>query len=57
MFRPKVWEAQRFNDGDWARVTSPHGSITVPVALHAGLNAKNHLDLERRRQTQRHLGT
>ena len=36
----EVWEAQRFIDGDWARVTSPHGSITVPVALHAGLNAK-----------------
>ncbi len=36
----EVWEANNFNDGDWARVTSPHGAITVPVALHAGLNAK-----------------
>ena len=25
--------------GDWARVTSPHGEITVPVALQAALNS------------------
>jgi sulfite dehydrogenase (quinone) subunit SoeA len=33
-----VWEAQGFQDGDWARVTSPTGEITVPVALMAALN-------------------
>jgi anaerobic selenocysteine-containing dehydrogenase len=26
---PGVWESEGFADGDWARVTSPHGSITV----------------------------
>ncbi|MFV0299341.1 MAG: molybdopterin oxidoreductase family protein [Paracoccus sp. (in: a-proteobacteria)] len=35
----EVWDAQGLTDGDWVRVTSPHGSITVPVALQAGLNA------------------
>ncbi len=35
----KIWEETGFVDGDWARVTSPHGSITVPVAHHAALNA------------------
>ncbi|WP_208350151.1 molybdopterin oxidoreductase family protein [Pseudaestuariivita rosea] len=34
----KLWEANGFNTGDWARVTSPHGSITVPVAHMAALN-------------------
>ncbi len=34
-----VWDAQGFAEGDWALVTSPHGSITVPVALMAALNA------------------
>ncbi len=34
----KIWEAQRFAEGDWARVTSPHGEITVPVAHMAALN-------------------
>ncbi|NRB01086.1 MAG: molybdopterin-dependent oxidoreductase [Rhodobacteraceae bacterium] len=34
----KIWEANGFADGDWARVTSPHGSITVPVAHMAALN-------------------
>ncbi len=34
----KVWEANGFEDGDWARVTSTHGSITVPVAHQASLN-------------------
>ncbi len=34
----KIWEANGFTDGDWARVTSPHGSITVPVAHMAALN-------------------
>jgi NAD-dependent dihydropyrimidine dehydrogenase PreA subunit len=33
-----VWDAQGFRDGDWARVTSPHGEITVPVARMAALN-------------------
>lgn len=34
----KIWDQNEFSEGDWARVTSPHGEITVPVALHAGLN-------------------
>ncbi len=34
----KIWEANGFQDGDYAKVTSAHGSITVPVALHAALN-------------------
>ena len=34
----KVWQAQGFQDGDWARVTSPSGTITVPVAHMAALN-------------------
>ena len=34
----KIWEANGFEEGDWAKVTSPHGEITVPVALHAALN-------------------
>lgn len=34
----KIWEANGFADGDWARVTSPHGEITVPVAHQAALN-------------------
>ncbi len=34
----KVWVDQGFSDGDWARVTSPSGIITVPVAHMAALN-------------------
>ncbi len=34
----KIWEANGFQDGDWARLTSPHGAITVPVAHMASLN-------------------
>ncbi len=34
----KIWEANQFSEGDWAQVTSPHGSITVPVAHMAALN-------------------
>ena len=33
-----LWEAQGFAEGDWARVTSPHGEITVPVARMAAQN-------------------
>ena len=33
-----VWNEHGFEDGDWAEVTSLHGSITVPVALMRGLN-------------------
>jgi anaerobic selenocysteine-containing dehydrogenase len=36
---PAIMQAQGLRDGDWAKVTSPHGSITVPVALMAALNA------------------
>jgi len=34
----KVWTEQGFAAGDWARVTSPNGSIVVPVAHMAALN-------------------
>ncbi|OUS08468.1 formate dehydrogenase [Rhodobacterales bacterium 52_120_T64] len=34
----KLWEQHGFAEGDWAAVTSAHGSITVPVALQAALN-------------------
>ncbi|MEM7243443.1 MAG: molybdopterin oxidoreductase family protein [Pseudomonadota bacterium] len=34
----KIWEEKGFSEGDWARVTSPHGEIVVPVAHQAGLN-------------------
>ncbi len=34
----KVWQAQGFAEGDWARVTSPSGQIIVPVAHMAALN-------------------
>ena len=33
-----LWQEQGFEDGDWARVTSPHGEIVVPVAHMAALN-------------------
>ncbi|MFQ1701717.1 molybdopterin oxidoreductase family protein [Loktanella agnita] len=33
-----VWAAHGFQDGDWARVSSAHGAITVPVAHQASLN-------------------
>jgi len=34
----KLWEENGFAEGDWARVTSAHGEITVPVAHMAALN-------------------
>ncbi len=34
----KLWQEHGFAEGDWARVTSAHGEITVPVAHHASLN-------------------
>jgi len=34
----KIWQENGFKDGDWAKVTSVHGEITVPVAHMAGLN-------------------
>jgi anaerobic selenocysteine-containing dehydrogenase len=34
-----VWEALGFAEGDWAEVVSPHGRITVPVALMEAQNA------------------
>ncbi len=34
----KIWEANGFEDGDWARVSSRHGTIVVPVAHMAALN-------------------
>jgi anaerobic selenocysteine-containing dehydrogenase len=39
LFVPRaVWDAHGFRDGDWARLTSDHASITVPVALMEALN-------------------
>ena len=35
-----VWQENGFEEGDWARVTSPHGEIVVPVAHMAALNAQ-----------------
>ncbi len=34
----RIWLENGFTDGDWARVTSPHGEIVVPVAHMAALN-------------------
>ncbi len=34
----KIWEANGFNEGDWAKVESAHGAIVVPVAHQASLN-------------------
>ena len=34
----KLWQAHGFADGDWAQVSSVHGTITVPVAHMAALN-------------------
>ena len=34
----KVWAEHGFTEGDWARLTSPSGEITVPVAHMAALN-------------------
>ena len=34
----KLWIKHGFRNGDWARVTSAHGEITVPVAHQAALN-------------------
>ncbi|MCM2563051.1 molybdopterin oxidoreductase family protein [Lutimaribacter sp. EGI FJ00015] len=34
----KLWQAHGFEDGDWAQVSSVHGTITVPVAHMAALN-------------------
>jgi len=33
-----LWQHHGFAEGDWARVTSRHGTITVPVAQMAALN-------------------
>ncbi len=34
----RLWQEHGFTDGDWARVTSPSGEITAPVAHMAALN-------------------
>lgn len=34
----KIWEANGFSEGDWAKVESAHGAIVVPVAHQASLN-------------------
>ncbi|CTQ34170.1 molybdopterin oxidoreductase family protein [Jannaschia rubra] len=33
-----LWERHGFAQGDWARIASPHGNITVPVAHMPALN-------------------
>ncbi|WP_425071555.1 molybdopterin oxidoreductase family protein [Sagittula sp. S175] len=39
MYLPtKLMQDHDLKDGDWARIISPHGSITVPVAEMAALN-------------------
>ncbi|MEM1233941.1 MAG: molybdopterin oxidoreductase family protein, partial [Pseudomonadota bacterium] len=35
-----IWEEHGFRTGDWARLSSAHGAITIPVAHMAALNAK-----------------
>ncbi|MBL4628023.1 MAG: molybdopterin oxidoreductase family protein [Roseicyclus sp.] len=35
---PNLMRANALADGDWAKVTSPHGTITVPVMEMAALN-------------------
>ncbi|NBC95121.1 MAG: molybdopterin-dependent oxidoreductase, partial [Deinococcus-Thermus bacterium] len=35
-----IWEREGFAEGDWARMTSPHGEIVVPVAHMAALNPR-----------------
>ncbi len=35
----KLWELHGFEEDGWARITSPHGAITVPVAHMPALNA------------------
>ncbi len=34
----RIWNDKGFSDGDWARVTSAHGEITVPAVEMAALN-------------------
>lgn len=34
----KLWEQHGFKEGDWAKVSSTHGTITVPVEHQAALN-------------------
>ena len=34
----RIWVSEGFQDGDWARLSSPHGEIVVPVAHMAALN-------------------
>jgi len=39
MYLPtEIWEKHGFVDDSWARITSPHGDITVPVAHMPALN-------------------
>ncbi len=36
----EIWREHGFREGDWARVTSHHGSITVPVVRMEALNGR-----------------
>ena len=36
----EIWKEQGFKEGDWAKVSSAHGEITVPVLLMEALNGK-----------------
>jgi len=38
----KVWEEHGFTEGDWAKVSSAHGHIVVPVAHQARLRGRPH---------------
>ena len=39
MYLPKkIWKENKFNEGDWALITSTHGSVKVPVARMDALN-------------------
>jgi len=35
-----IWESHGFAEGDWARVSSPNGDITIPVARMDAQNSK-----------------
>ncbi len=35
-----IWQREGFEEGDWARLTSPHAEIVVPVAHMAALNPR-----------------
>jgi hypothetical protein len=52
----KIWEAQGFEEGDWARVSSRAGDHRGAGGAYGGAERKHRLDLERHRQAQGGLG-